>query len=66
VLDYIRVAALPISPHLDGPVIQLPLRPFDLVLPVDAGYYAVAPEETADTTKIALFRDWLARSVVKA
>ena len=37
--------------------------PFDVVLPADAGYYVVAPEETADTTKIALFRDWLARSV---
>ncbi len=38
--------------------------PFDVVLPADAGYYIVAPEETADTTKIALFRNWLARSVV--
>ena len=37
--------------------------PFDVVLPADAGYYIVAPEETADTTKIALFCDWLARSV---
>jgi LysR family glycine cleavage system transcriptional activator len=37
--------------------------PFDLVLPADAGYYIVAPEETADTAKIALFRDWLIRSV---
>jgi LysR family transcriptional regulator, glycine cleavage system transcriptional activator len=36
--------------------------PFDVVLPADAGYYIVAPEETADTMKIALFRDWLARS----
>jgi LysR family glycine cleavage system transcriptional activator len=41
------------------------VRPFDLVLPADAGYYIVAPEETADTMKIALFRDWLARSVAK-
>jgi LysR family glycine cleavage system transcriptional activator len=40
-------------------------RPFDMVLPADAGYYIVAPEETADSTKIALFRDWLARSVAK-
>jgi LysR family transcriptional regulator, glycine cleavage system transcriptional activator len=37
--------------------------PFDVVLPADAGYYIVAPEETADMTKIALFRDWLIRSV---
>jgi LysR family transcriptional regulator, glycine cleavage system transcriptional activator len=37
--------------------------PFDVVLPADAGYYIVAPEETADTRKIALFRDWLLRSV---
>jgi LysR family glycine cleavage system transcriptional activator len=37
--------------------------PFDLALPADAGFYIVAPEETADTPKIALFRDWLVRSV---
>jgi LysR family glycine cleavage system transcriptional activator len=37
--------------------------PFETVLPSDAGYYIVAPEETADTAKIALFRDWLTRSV---
>ena len=37
--------------------------PFDVVLPADAGYYIVAPEETADTPKIALFRDWLIGSV---
>lgn len=37
--------------------------PFDVVLPADAGYYVVAPEETADTPKIALFRDWLMQSV---
>jgi LysR family glycine cleavage system transcriptional activator len=41
------------------------VMPFDVVLPADAGYYIVAPEETADTTKIALFRDWLVRSVAK-
>ena len=39
------------------------VMPFDLVLPADAGYYIVAPEETADTTKIALFRDWLVHLV---
>ena len=37
--------------------------PFDVVLPADAGYYIVAPEETADAPKIVLFRDWLTRSV---
>jgi LysR family transcriptional regulator, glycine cleavage system transcriptional activator len=33
--------------------------PFDVKLPAEAGYYVVAPEETAETPKIALFRDWL-------
>ncbi|HUB94470.1 MAG TPA: transcriptional regulator GcvA [Stellaceae bacterium] len=42
------------------------VMPFDLVLPADAGYYVVAPEETADTAKIARFRDWLVRSVAQA
>ncbi len=37
--------------------------PFDVVLPADAGYYIVAPEETADLTKIVLFRKWLTQSV---
>jgi LysR family glycine cleavage system transcriptional activator len=37
--------------------------PFDLVLPSDAGFYIVAPEDTADAPKIALFRDWLLGSV---
>jgi LysR family glycine cleavage system transcriptional activator len=37
--------------------------PFDLVLPAQAGFYVVAPEETADAPKIALFRDWLIASV---
>jgi LysR family glycine cleavage system transcriptional activator len=39
------------------------VMPFDLVLPSDAGFYIVAPEETADLPKISLFRDWLIRSV---
>ncbi len=39
--------------------------PFDVVLPADAGFYVVAPEETADTPKIALFRDWLIGSVTQ-
>jgi LysR family transcriptional regulator, glycine cleavage system transcriptional activator len=38
--------------------------PFDVVLPAEAGFYIVAPEETADLPKIALFRDWLIASVV--
>jgi LysR family glycine cleavage system transcriptional activator len=37
--------------------------PFDVVLPADAGFYIVAPEETADTPKLALFHDWLIASV---
>jgi len=37
--------------------------PFDVVLPADAGYYIAAPERTADSAKIALFRDWLIGSV---
>ena len=36
--------------------------PFEMKLPAEAGYYVVAPEETADTPKIALFRDWLIAS----
>jgi LysR family glycine cleavage system transcriptional activator len=39
------------------------VAPFDVVLPAQAGYYVVAPEETADAPKIARFRDWLIRSV---
>ncbi len=37
--------------------------PFDVVLPADAGFYVVAPEQTAEAPKIALFRDWLIGSV---
>jgi LysR family transcriptional regulator, glycine cleavage system transcriptional activator len=37
--------------------------PFDVVLPADAGFYIVAPEATADSPRIALFRDWLIGSV---
>ncbi|HWI27167.1 MAG TPA: transcriptional regulator GcvA [Stellaceae bacterium] len=33
--------------------------PFDVKLPAEAGYYVVAPEEAAETPKIAVFRDWL-------
>jgi LysR family glycine cleavage system transcriptional activator len=38
------------------------VAPFDVVLPQDAGYYVVAPQATASTGKIALFRDWLLAS----
>jgi LysR family glycine cleavage system transcriptional activator len=37
--------------------------PFDVVLPADAGFYIVAPEDTADSPRIALFREWLIASV---
>jgi len=37
--------------------------PFDVKLPAEAGYYIVAPQETAETPKIALFRDWLLTAV---
>jgi LysR family glycine cleavage system transcriptional activator len=39
------------------------VMPFDVVLPSDAGFYIVAPEETAELPKITLFREWLIRSV---
>jgi len=41
------------------------VAPFDLALPDKAGFYVVAPEETADTPKIRLFREWLVASVAK-
>ncbi len=37
--------------------------PFDVVLPADAGFYVVAPQEAADLPKIRVFRDWLIGSV---
>lgn len=40
--------------------------PFDVKLPAEAGFYVVAPEETADAPKIAVFRDWLIASVLPA
>ena len=40
--------------------------PFDVKLPAEAGYYVVAPEETAETPKIAVFRDWLIGVAAKA
>lgn len=35
------------------------VRPFDLALPVSFAYYLTYPEETADTPRIAAFRDWI-------
>jgi len=35
------------------------VAPFDMSLPVEAAYYVVAPEETADRPKVAAFREWL-------
>ena len=39
--------------------------PFDIKLPAEAGFYVVAPQETAETPKIALFRDWLIATVAR-
>jgi LysR family transcriptional regulator, glycine cleavage system transcriptional activator len=39
------------------------VAPFALTLPAAAGFYIVAPRETADLPKIALFRDWLLAAV---
>ena len=35
------------------------VAPFDISLPSEAAYYAVAPEQTADRPKIEAFREWL-------
>jgi LysR family transcriptional regulator, glycine cleavage system transcriptional activator len=37
--------------------------PFKIALPVDAGFYIVSPEETADKPKLIAFRKWLIASV---
>jgi LysR family transcriptional regulator, glycine cleavage system transcriptional activator len=39
------------------------VAPFDVVVPAKAAFYVVAPEATADSPKIALFRDWLVAAV---
>jgi LysR family glycine cleavage system transcriptional activator len=39
------------------------VKPFDIVLPDQAGFYVVAPEASANTPKIARFRDWLIASM---
>src|SRR5437667_4716481 len=33
--------------------------PFEITLPVDAGFYLVSPDGRADTPKLAAFRNWL-------
>ncbi len=35
------------------------IAPFDISLPIEAAYYVVAPERTADRPKIKAFREWL-------
>ena len=37
--------------------------PFDITLPVDAGFYLVSPEATADSPKLSAFRNWLLETV---
>jgi len=39
------------------------VKPFQISLPADAGFYLVAPESAAQTPKLAAFRDWLLASV---
>ena len=39
------------------------IRPFELALPGEAGYYFVTPEHREDTPEVALFRAWTARAV---
>jgi LysR family glycine cleavage system transcriptional activator len=33
--------------------------PFDIKLPVDAGFYLVSPEASSDTPNLRAFRNWL-------
>ncbi len=35
------------------------VAPFDISLPIEAAYYVVTPEQTADLPKIEAFREWL-------
>ena len=37
--------------------------PFDITLPVDAGFYLVSPEAKADSPKLSAFRNWLMEAV---
>lgn len=39
------------------------VKPFDIALPADAGFYFVTPIETAEQPKIRAFRDWLMEAV---
>ena len=39
------------------------VAPFDISLPIEAAYYVVAPERTADLPRIAAFREWLINSL---
>ncbi len=39
------------------------VAPFDITLPLDAGFYLVSPEDRADTPKLAAFRQWLMESI---
>jgi LysR family transcriptional regulator, glycine cleavage system transcriptional activator len=58
--------ALGRTPFVEGDIAAGRLVvPFDVKLPAEAGFYVVAPQETAQTPKIALFRDWLIATVAK-
>jgi LysR family glycine cleavage system transcriptional activator len=35
------------------------VAPFDVTLPIDVGFYLVCPESSANTPKVAAFREWL-------
>ena len=37
--------------------------PFEIELPVDAGFYLVSPEAKADSPKLSAFRKWLTEAV---
>lgn len=39
------------------------VTPFDIRLPIDAGFYLVSPEASADTRKLKAFREWLLAQV---
>jgi LysR family glycine cleavage system transcriptional activator len=40
------------------------VMPFDVVLPSEAGFYIVAPVQSADAPKVAHFRDWLISAAI--
>jgi LysR family glycine cleavage system transcriptional activator len=42
------------------------VAPFDISLPIEAAYYVVAPEQTADQPKIKAFREWLITTLATA